>query len=197
MGKQYENELIQAAKNGDGQAYADLVAQYQARLFRMIYRFVGNQEDARDILQEVLLSAYLALPKFRGESSFYTWLYRIAIRTCFREIKSLPYKMRKSSESIDAPRHEELVEKARREFMSRQPLVRDTLDAEERIRQVRMAIASLSAPYFEVVVLRDIEGFRYEEIAESLGLSLGTVMSRLNRGRRKLLDKLKNMKRAA
>ena len=187
-----EEQLIEAAKRGNRTAFADLVQNLQPQLYRTIYRFVGNAEEARDILQEALLQAYRAVKTFRGQSSFYTWLYRIAIRICYREMNSKRFRISRASEPLPTQSSEELAERARREFISRQKSPREQTEQKERIERVRGAIKSLPSIYYEVIVLRDLEEISYEDIARTLGISVGTVMSRLSRGRKKLLEKLKN-----
>jgi RNA polymerase sigma-70 factor (ECF subfamily) len=191
MERTREAVLIESAKQGNHNAFGELVQHLQPQLYRTMYRFVGNEEEARDILQEALLQAYRALHTFRGESSFYTWLYRIAIRICYREIKSKRFQARRVSEALPSEAAEALVERARREFISRQKSPRELTEQKEKIERVRRAIKSLPPKYYEIVVLRDLEELSYEEIAHALGISMGTVMSRLNRGRKKLLEKLK------
>jgi len=191
MERTRETELIESAKQGNHTAFGELVEHLQPQLFRTLYRFVGNEEEARDILQEALLQAYRALHTFRGESGFYTWLYRIAIRICHREMSSKRFQARRASEPFPSESPEALVERARREFISRQKSPRDESEQREKIERVRRAIKSLPPKYYEIVVLRDLEELSYEEIAHALGISIGTVMSRLSRGRKKLLEKLK------
>ena len=191
MERTRETELIESAKQGNHTAFGELVEHLQPQLFRTLYRFVGNEEEARDILQEALLQAYRALHTFRGESGFYTWLYRIAIRICYREINSKRFQTQRASEPFPYESAEVLVERARREFISRQKSPRDESEQREKIERVRQAIRSLPPKYYEIVVLRDLEELSYGEIARALGISIGTVMSRLNRGRKKLLEKLK------
>ncbi|MBI4431421.1 MAG: sigma-70 family RNA polymerase sigma factor [Candidatus Omnitrophica bacterium] len=191
MQRTRETELIDFAKHGDHAAFAELVQNLQPQLYRTIYRFVGNAEEARDILQESLLKAYQAINTFRGQSGFYTWLYRIAIRTCYREMNSRRFRVQQTAESISSQTADELVERAKREFISRQKSPREQTEQKEKIEQVRRAIKSLPPKYYEVIVLRDLEEFSYEEISKTLDISIGTVMSRLNRGRKRLLAKLK------
>lgn len=186
-----EEQLIEAAKHGNHRAFAELVENLQPQLYRTIYRFVGNAEEAKDILQESLIQAYRAVKTFKGQSSFYTWLYRIAVNTCYREMNSKRFRIERASEPLPNQSSEELAERARREFISRQKSPREQTEQKEKIARVRSAIKSLPPIYYEVIVLRDLEEFSYEEIAQTLKISIGTVMSRLSRGRQKLLEKLK------
>ena len=186
-----EQDLVKAAQRGDHKAFSRLVVLVEARLFRMIYRFFGREEEARDILQEVFLKAYEGIRHFNMKSSFYTWIYRIAVRACYRRVGSGRFKLERASEPLDAPVGEGLAERVRREFTSRQKSARDEADTNEKVMHMRKAIQSLPSKFFEVVMLHDLEELSLEEVASVLGIPKGTVMSRLNRAHKKLVKKLK------
>ena len=186
-----ERELIRLAKNGDQKAFARLVASVETRLFQMIYRFFGNADEAKDVLQETLLQAYLGLKKFELKSSFYTWIYRIAVRSCSRRVSSSVFKFNRSSESLDADGNESLAERVRREFVSKQKSAREVAEDEENRKRVRKAISALPRKFFEVVMLHDLEELNVEEVAAILKVPKGTVMSRVNRAHHKLVKKLR------
>jgi len=188
-----DKELILKAKAGDKKAFEKLISEYSQRLFRYLYRMVGSIEDAEDILQETLASAYSHLHQFRGESLFSTWLYRIAInlackalrerkldcfhnKVCLREDHNLDKDGIRSVELTD--QNPDALKMA----------IED--DIAERIRQ---AVARLPARLAEVVTLRELEGCDYHEISNRLGIPVGTVMSRLHRGRLKLAKNLRRM----
>jgi RNA polymerase sigma-70 factor (ECF subfamily) len=165
---------------GDTTAFGRLVLVYQDRLYNSLLRVLGSAEDASDTVQDAFVQAYLKLDTFRGSSAFYTWLYRIAFNLAMsharRERKTASLdgmKMTAGSEPVDG-----------------QPAPDAGMLREERIAMVRAALAELSFEYREIIVLREIEGCHYEEIAEILELPLGTVRSRLFRARIQLKDRL-------
>ena len=159
----------------------------------MLYRLTENAEEARDLTQETFLRAFQSIMHFRGESDLRTWIYRIAINQARNRWRWWRRRRRDATVSIDAP-----------EFGGRLGLIatlkseqprdpeQDTL-ANERERALRKALSSLRRVYREAVVLRDIEGFAYEEIATTLDISVGTVKSRLARGRQELRRKLEGL----
>ena len=175
-------QRIAHALAGSGAAFGELVEEYQDRLYNTLLHVVGNAEDARDVAQEAFVQAFLKLPSFRGQSGFYTWLYRIAVNAAatFRRRQGV---MRSA-------------ERARRED-DRPPAVGDDpasrLDRDERCRQVRRAIARLGDEFRTALVLREIDGCDYETIARILDLPIGTVRSRLHRARLQLREELKEI----
>jgi RNA polymerase sigma-70 factor (ECF subfamily) len=176
-------QLIDQALGGQSEAFGLLVLKYQDRLFNTVFHMVGQAEDARDIVQEALVQAYLKLDSFRGESAFYTWLYRIALN-----LAASHQRRRRPAASLDAMRETGSVEPADEEDNPA-----ESLERQERCRQVRQAIAQLADEYRSVLVLREIDGFPYETIAEVLDLPLNTVRSRLHRGRLQLKKTLKDV----
>lgn len=169
-------ELIEQTLAGRPAAFGELVHRYQDRLYNTVLHVVGNAEDARDVVQEALIQAFLKLDTFQGTSQFYTWLYRIAfnVAATFR-------RRRRQVASVDAVREMTGVEPV---DGSARPS--EQMEAEERHRQVHEAISRLGEEYRVVLVLREIEGFCYEMIAEMLDLPIGTVRSRLHRARSQL-----------
>lgn len=174
-----ERVLITRAQAGDAASYETLVNAYMDRLFRMILSVANNREDAEDALQETLLNAFHALPEFRGESSFSTWLCRIAINTTRNWIRG---NMRRSSERIakrlalvggESPRQVDL----------------EVLENERR-RMLRAALLSLPDHYRDVLLLRHYEDLSYEQISQVLDIPIGTVRSRLAQARLLLSRKL-------
>ena len=177
--------LIQECLEGHTEAFAALVRKYQDRLYNTLFRIVGNAEDARDLVQDAFVHAYRSLDRFHGESAFYTWLYRIAVNAAI----SLKRRTRVTV-PIDAggngPGYEPVEDTTRSDPSER-------LEQDERDRQVREALDSLPADYRAVLVLKDIDGQRYEAIAQILGCPIGTVRSRLHRARLELRDRLKHL----
>jgi RNA polymerase sigma-70 factor (ECF subfamily) len=170
--------LIQRFLAGEEATFDLLVARYYQRIDRLVQHVVGHPMMAEDIAQETFLRAYRALPRFRGEASFYSWLYRIAINLCMSYLRQRPPAARLSEEVHDAT-----------PAFAADPS--SLLECDERHRLVRQAIAALPAHYRIVVILRDLEGFSYQEIAALLSIPLGTVKSRLNFGKRLLRDSLR------
>lgn len=174
-----ESVLIGRAQAGDVAAFEDLIQAHQARLLRFVLIVAGNAEDAEDALQETLLQAYRALPRFRGDASFSTWLHRIAINTTRNWVRS---QARASSERIGA--------RMARIGATRPPGLDEELLQRERGRVLRDAILNLPEHYRTAVLLRHYQDMSYEEIAQATEVPIGTVRSRIAQGRRLLLDVL-------
>ena len=172
-------QLIDRVLSGQREVFGQLVLKYQDRLFNAVYHVVGHAEDARDIVQEALVQSLVKLESFRRESGFYTWLYRIAFN-----LAASRGRRRRDVRSFDG------LCDANRDPPDPGEGPTGDLEREERCRQVREAIAELSEEYRGVLVLREIEGCRYETIAEVLGLPLNTVRSRLHRARLQLKENL-------
>lgn len=178
-----DSQLIDQTLAGRPEAFGELVLKYQDRLFNMVFHVVGHAEDARDIVQEALVQAFIKLETFRRESEFYTWLYRIAFNTAVSH-------QRRRRPTVSMERAKELA--------NLEPQAKDNdpvgnLEQKERCCQVRDAIARLGGEYRAVIVLREIDGCCYETIAEVLELPVGTVRSRLHRARIQLKEYLGEM----
>jgi RNA polymerase sigma-70 factor, ECF subfamily len=180
-----DHRLIAECLQGDTAAYGVLVRRYQDRLYNTVYRLVGNAEDAYDVVQEAFLNAYQSLDSFKGDSLFFTWLYRIAVNTAI----SLKRKQRPVV-SIDASRNgEQGIEPLDPSESSRPGHAMEQAEQERRIHQ---ALARLSPEHRAVLVMKDMEGQKYEIMAEILQVPIGTIRSRLHRARlelRELLEK--------
>ncbi|HUS58839.1 MAG TPA: sigma-70 family RNA polymerase sigma factor [Planctomycetota bacterium] len=175
--------LIRRCRQGDSSAFGALVQKYQDPLFNGIYRMVGNYQDAADIAQEVFLKAFRSIDGFRGSAAFYTWLYTIAVNTCISQRRSA--KVRKQHVPIAAQGMMPADDPP-----ASDPLPQDVAQNREECARVEQAIKALPADYRVVVVLKDIEGRNYSEIAAFLNCSLGTVKSRLFRARERLRESL-------
>jgi len=168
-------EILEKAKNGDMNAFEELVREHQSYVYNIIYRMIGNKEDSMDLLQDTFLKAFIYLKKFRGESSIKTWLYKIAYNTTLDYIKR-----NRSKDTV-------YVEYIR------------TLEAEDIIGNrfikevILNEIQKLPFEYRSVLVLRDLEGMDYKEISQITNLSLGTVKSRLFRARKILKERLQKI----
>jgi RNA polymerase sigma-70 factor (ECF subfamily) len=172
--------LIAATLAGDTAAFGRLVGQYQDRLYNSLLRVLGSSEDAADITQDAFVQAFTKLNTFRGSSAFYTWLYRIAFNLAMSHA-------RRGHESTSLDGLKALVGE---EPMDGAPAVESGLILQERIDLVHSALAQLGMDYRQILVLREIDGYSYEEIAEILALPVGTVRSRLFRARMHMRDLL-------
>lgn len=185
MSKSLDELLVERAKRGDVEAFEQLISQHQKTVFNIAYRLTSNYEDASDVAQEAFIRAYSSLAEFRGDSSFATWLYRIVNNACLDELrKRKRQRVTYIDESVTMDDGE----------MSRQ--IADTADGPEQAlerveiqRAVQESITSLDEEYRLVLVMRDIQGYSYNEIADALAINLGTVKSRLNRARNALKEK--------
>jgi RNA polymerase sigma-70 factor (ECF subfamily) len=177
-----ESALIAAAQEGDREAFNQLVVHHQSLAYNVAYRVLGDADAAADATQDAFLSAYRAIPRFRG-GSFRSWLMRIVTNACYDQLR---VKKRRPTTSIDEDkdpdREEWNVDPGERPeaFVLRQELG----------QAIQHALETLPPDQRTVVVLSDIQGMSYEEIAETMSTSLGTVKSRLNRGRSKLRNYL-------
>jgi RNA polymerase sigma-70 factor, ECF subfamily len=182
-------ELVRRTVAGDQRAYGLLVLKYQRRIQRLIGRMVRDVDLVEDIAQETFLRAYRALPQFRGESQFYTWLYRIAVNTAKKtllELKRDPTVL----ESFSANDEEDETSRQKSEPTSDET-PESVLAAKEIGAVVNSALAELSEDLRRAVTLREIEGLSYEEIAVALDCPIGTVRSRIFRARESISAKLK------
>ncbi len=180
-----DQELVVRVQQGDNKAFDLLVLKYQLRLSKLVSRFLRNQSDVPDVVQESFIKAYRALPNFRGESAFYTWLYRIAINTAKNHLVS---QSRKSpANSIDVQDAEDYgASEWLKEYASPE---REAL-ADELRSTIYIAIDDLPSDLREAITLREIEGLSYEDIAAVMDCPIGTVRSRIFRAREAIDEKL-------
>jgi RNA polymerase sigma-70 factor (ECF subfamily) len=180
-----DQRLIAECLEGDTAAFSVLMRRYQDRLYHTVYRLVENAEDAQDVVQEAFLHAYQSLDSFKGDSLFFTWLYRIAVNSAI----SLRRK-RRVVLSIDAARNGEPGMEPPDPSELTQP--GHSLEQEEQERRIQRALARLSPEHRTVLVMKDMEGQKYDVMAEVLQVPIGTIRSRLHRARlelRELLEK--------
>jgi RNA polymerase sigma-70 factor (ECF subfamily) len=172
--------LIAATLQGDTHAFGLLVRQHQDRVFTAVYHVVGDRQEAEDLTQDAFVKAFVNLASFKGQSSFFTWIYRIAFNlAATRRQRKRPWV------SLEA----------RRESLGPEPLdtsepAEEHLIREERAAETRAALAELPEEFREILVLREIEGCDYHTIAEILSTPIGTVRSRLHRARLELRNRL-------
>jgi len=188
---QVEGQFIERLKRGDAAAFETLVNERSGEIYGLLYRLTENGEEARDLTQETFLRAFQSIVHFRGESDLRTWIYRIAINQARNRWRWWRRRRRDVTVSIDAAdangRPLGLITSLKSVNV---PDPEQNAIANERERALRKALSSLRRVYREAVVLRDIEGLAYEEIATALDISVGTVKSRLARGRQELRRKL-------
>lgn len=176
-----DSRLVTAAISGDMNAFSDLVKKYEKLIYNLAYQKVRNADDAMDVSQDTFLKAYRSLSSFRGDCKFSTWLYKICRNTALDTIRTRQRHPTVSLVSEDDEGEENLLDIPDTDIGG-DPQRR--LEQREDIAAVRRAIAALSEEHREILVLRDMEGLSYEDIAEMLGLELGTVKSRINRARK-------------
>ena len=178
-----ERELILKVRSGDRDAFGELVKLNQKRIFSAIYRLLRNYEDAVEITQDAFIRAYQAIKGFRLRSQFSTWLYRIALNLSYRRLRSREYKIKLKTKSLEESHlqipffstpYQEILTKEQREL-------------------IYHGLVTLPQKFYSVIVLHDLEGLSYKEIAKIQGCSLGTVMSRIHRARLKLAKRLKKL----
>jgi RNA polymerase sigma-70 factor (ECF subfamily) len=183
---------VRAFQAGNKAAFDELVLKHKDRVFNLCYWFLGDYEEANDSAQEIFVKVYRSLNKFRLESTFATWLYRIAVNTCKNRIKSSEYRHKKKMVWLNNPGEAEGT-KAEPDIPDESPSPMMELEKKERLMLIKEAINSLPEEQKMVVALRDIEGLSYDEVADITGLNLGTVKSRLARARLDLREKLRGV----
>ncbi len=178
-----DGELVDQARSGDRDALAALTERYQGRLLRVLVGMVRNPEDARDIAQDAFVRAFSNLHGFKGQSSFYTWLYRIAVNLVIDQQRREGRRRNYEFDETVPPDSPYTVDSTGRDPFER---VRDA----ELVRKVKDAIDELTPDHRAVILLREVNGLSYKEISETVGCSMGTVMSRLHYARKKLHERL-------
>jgi len=183
-------ELVCLCQKGDTDAFEALVEKHQKKMLNIAYRMIGNYEEACEVVQDTFLSAYKAIQKFRGESRFSTWLSSIVINLSKNRIRQMKARFHREGPSLNDPVETE-EGRFRTEPPAREPSIVEHLEKREVQAKVQECINHLDAEYREVLVLRDIQGFSYEEICDILKIPDGTIKSRLFRARDALKDRLK------
>lgn len=187
-----ENVLVDLAKAGDREAFEKLLFMYEKFVYNTVRLKLGNAEDAFDVSQEVFIKVWKNIKKYRGDCRFATWVYRISTNACLDFLRHAKATATEQFPThIDSDGDEIEVEFADEAVIASPERM---LEKKEAVNAVREAIARLSPEAREVVELRDINGFSYEEIAEITGLEIGTVKSRLNRARGQLRTLLAEIK---
>jgi RNA polymerase sigma-70 factor (ECF subfamily) len=182
--------LVRRCQKGDALAFEQLVIKYRSKVFSMIYGMVQNEQDAWDLAQEGFIKAWRSIHRFKGQASFYTWLYRIVTNVAIDSLRRKGFK--KTAEFDDHIAASE-VEPGSKTVPTPDPLPHHGLEREEIRQRIEQAISRLSPEHRAVIVMKEIEELQYNEIAEALGCSIGTVMSRLFYARKKLQTLLKDV----
>ena len=179
-----DRQLIEQCLQGQMEAFGELVRRHQDRLYNAVYRFLDNADDAQDVVQETFVSAWQALGRFKGDAKLFTWLYRIAINHAI-DLK----RKQRVSRSLEVHLNDEMPVTDSGNG-SRPDDAAERHEDEERLRR---AMNSLSSEHRLVLVMKDIEGMKYEEMAEALSVPIGTIRSRLHRARLELREILERM----
>ena len=178
-----EQELVERAKRGDETAFEALVTDNEKRIYNLCRRLVGNPEDAAELTQEAFLNAWRGLGRFQGESSFSTWLYRLASNACVDLLRRESRHRTAAGLSLDD-------EELNLDVPDETPSPQDEAERRELREEIERGLASLTPEHRQVLVLREIHQLSYDEIAETLDLDVGTVKSRVSRARRLLQETL-------
>jgi RNA polymerase sigma-70 factor (ECF subfamily) len=200
MGVRPDVQMLRRAQGGDRAAYGQIVVLYQDRLYNAVLRLVGDRDEAMELTQEAFTRGLIKINSFRGDASPYTWLFRIAVNLAISQLRKV---QRNRVFSLDRPgsrgsangngRYDDdqasgLLDRVAQDRSEPPP---ERLENRERDQMVLAALGRLDAEYRAVLVMRDIEGFDYQQMAEVLGLPLGTLKSRLFRARLALRDELR------
>ena len=177
-----EQELVHSAQKGDTSAFGQLVEAHQSKIYSLCYRMTGNAEDAADLTQEVFLSAWRSLSRFQEQSSFGTWVYRMATNA------SIDFLRREKRRQVLSMTMEEDSEERQAQVPDERYSPHRLLEQKEARQAVADALAALSPEHRQVLVLREMEGLSYQEVGQLLDLEEGTVKSRIARARLALRD---------
>lgn len=177
-----DEELVARCRTGSEDAFAELIARYRTRVFGIIARTTGNRERAEDLAQEVFLRIHRGLPYFQGQARLSTWIYRIVVNVCLQE-RQAPARIEVPAEAPGDDDH------APRQLATRDPAFAD-FELRERLEK---ALAKLPANYRMLVAAHYLEGVQYEELAEALGMPLGTVKTQLYRAKQQLRHLLETL----
>ena len=183
-------QLIERFKRGDRRAFEMLVVKYQRRIERLIARMVRDTDLVEDIAQETFIRAYRALPQFRGESAFYTWLYRIAVNSAKKALSDMKRDPVITEAAFALRDEDDETSRAATELTDGET-PESLLASKEIAATVNAAIEALSEDLRQAITLREIEGLSYEEIAEAMNCPIGTVRSRIFRAREAIAERLR------
>ena len=183
--READQALVERVQAGDQRAFGLLVAKYQRKLFRLVHRLVRDANEAEDVVQEAFIKAYRALPNFRGDSAFYTWLYRIGVNAAKNWLLANGRRVKATSGASDEEGQDELALLHDEETPDR------VLQSRQIAQTVNRSIEQLPEELKTAIVLREIDGLSYEEIAEVMDCPIGTVRSRIFRAREAIAQQLR------
>ena len=189
--KESESDLVKAFQEGSRPAFDKLVIKYKDRVFSLCYSFLKDYEESNDCTQEIFIKVYRSLKGFKFKSSFSTWLYRVTVNTCKNRLRSKEFKQVKMTVRTDNPGSSENGYAIEPRGENQSPEL--ALEKKERLFQIREAIESLPWRFRTIIILRDIQGLSYDEIAKITKTTHGTVKSRISRARSGLREKLKGV----
>lgn len=184
-----DQELVRRAQQGEKLAFDALVSKYQRKVYRIALRLMGDPADAEDVVQETFIKAYRALPQFRGESAFYTWLYRIAINAARNalELRGRHFPQTGSA----TPEDDETF--GPESYLSNADTPESLLSGKQLAQVINQAMEDLPADWRLALSLREIDGMTYEDIAKAMACPIGTVRSRIFRAREAIAEKIGQM----
>lgn len=186
MAEDTDKELVKRVQKGDQAAFDMLFVRYHVKILNLIGRYVRDQEEVRDVAQEAFIKAYRALPRFRGDSAFYTWLYRIAINTAKNHLVSRSRRPPSSDVDIEDADYRDDADMLRDVEDPESALARDQLQA-----TIHQALADLPDDLRSALTLREFDGLSYEQIAQVMECPVGTVRSRIFRAREFVDERIK------
>ncbi len=187
-----ERQLVKRCQAGDRRAFDEIICRYQKKVINLAYHILGNYTEALDLAQDTFIKVYVSIKKYRGQASFYTWVYRITVNLCKNKLKYRKRRGYYKKRSLDEPL--ELKEGSLKlDLPADSPGPREALAEKEKRETIRQAIDFLEESHRMVLILRDREMFSYEEIAAVLKCEIGTVKSRLHRARQMLKEKLEGI----
>lgn len=187
--REIDQQLVERAQRGDKHAFELLVAKYQRKLIRLLSRFIRDAAEVEDVAQEAFIKAYRALPNFRGDSAFYTWLYRIGINTAKNYLVAMGRRA-PTSTSMDAEEAEDLGET---ELLQDLNTPENLMMSRQVADSVNQTLEKLPEDLRTAISLREMEGLSYEEIASAMNCPIGTVRSRIFRAREAIAEQLRPM----
>ena len=186
-----ETAAVEAPSVQDAVVFEQIVERYHAKVFQLVYRYIGDYDEACDLTQDTFVRAYRAWDEFRGDSQIYTWLYRIAINLCHNRQKKLQRQRQFERVSLDSVPDDDFSTGLVREVADDRPIPSQLLESTELRARLQEALLELPENYRTVILLRDMQGLTYEQIAESTDSTLEAIKSRLFRARgavRKLME---------
>jgi len=187
--REIDQQLVERAQRGDKHAFELLVTKYQRKLIRLLSRFIRDSTEVEDVAQEAFIKAYRALPNFRGDSAFYTWLYRIGINTAKNYLVAMGRRA-PTSTGMDAEEAEDLGES---ELLQDVNTPENQMMSRQVAETVNQTLEKLPEELRTAITLREMEGLSYEEIASAMNCPIGTVRSRIFRAREAIAEQLKPM----